>query len=258
MRNILSIWTLAVLAQIICFGQESTKLPAPSPTTYFTISSQIAADTSLPEEPSHAVRLSNTPDSAATMPVERPIAPPTNPGNRFRYYMTETYWNPSALTAPAFSAGLRMANPPGKGATAYPDEWRKGAEGFGRNYGDAFVSRVSAHTGQFLTGAITREAPHYAPSTARGFLARSAHAIAFTFIDHTDSGRPMPAVSNFVGAAAGGFVGDLYLPGGFRDVTHAGQRATVQLGSFAAGNLFLEFAAQIPLPLRIVISLIGR
>jgi hypothetical protein len=118
--------------------------------------------------------------------------------------MTETYWNPSALTAPAFRAGLRLVSPPGKGGTAYPPEWRRGAEGLGRNYGDAFASRVSAH------------------------------AIAFTFIDRSDYGRLMPAVSSFVGAAAGGFVGDLYLPAGFRDVTHAGQRATFQLGTFAA------------------------
>jgi hypothetical protein len=210
------------------------------------------------EDPQTSKQLSNAPDPATTTPLGRAAALPSNGGNRFSYYMAETYWNPSALTAPAFRAGLRMANPPGKGATAYPPEWRQGAAGFGRNYGDAFASRVSAHTAQFLTGAITREDPYYAPSSSRGFVARSAHAIAFTFIDRSDSGRPMPAVSSFAGAAAGGFIGDLYLPAGFRDVIHAGQRATFQVGTFAAGNLFREIAPQIPLPLRLAISLIGR
>src|SRR5262245_61339763 len=35
---------------------------------------------------------------------------------KFRYYLNETYLNPSVFTAPAFRAGIRMANPPGKGA----------------------------------------------------------------------------------------------------------------------------------------------
>jgi len=68
----------------------------------------------------------------------------------------------------------------------------------------------------------------------------------------------MPAFSNFAGAAAGGFVGNAYLPAGFQDATHAGQRATLQFGMFAAGNLFREFAPQMPRPLQLFISLIAR
>lgn len=258
MRNMLSIWTLAALAQLACFGQESAKPPATLPMATSVSSTRVADNPDQFEDWQSSAQLSNVPDSTATVPTGTAPTPPANTGSRFSYYMTETFWNPSALTAPAFRAGLRMASPPGKGATAYPAEWRQGAEGFGRTYGDAFASRVSAHTAQFLTDTIAREDPYYAPSASRGFFARSAHAVAFSFIDHSDSGRPMPALSNFVGAAAGGFVGDLYLPAGFRDVTHAGQRATFQLGTFAAGNLFREFAPQIPLPFRLVISLIGR
>ena len=42
--------------------------------------------------------------------------------NKFSYYMTETYFNPSVFTASVFRAGLRTANPPGKGATQYPPD----------------------------------------------------------------------------------------------------------------------------------------
>jgi hypothetical protein len=68
----------------------------------------------------------------------------------------------------------------------------------------------------------------------------------------------MPAQSNFVGAAAGGFVGNTYLPAGFSDVTHAGQRATTRFGFLAAGNLFREFASQMPGPTRAFFALIAR
>jgi hypothetical protein len=178
--------------------------------------------------------------------------------DKFRYYITETYLNPSALTAPAFRAGIRMANPPGKGATQYPPEWRQGAEAFGRNYGDALAQRVTFQTARFATGVITHEDPRYIPSSSHNVLARSLHALTFTFVDRSDSGRAMPAFSNFVGATAAGFVGNAYLPPGFNNATHAGQRATLQFGFTAAGNLFREFAPQMPKPVRTVFQLIAR
>src|SRR5262249_29088848 len=166
--------------------------------------------------------------------------------------------NPGALIAPAIQGGIRMANPPGKGATEYPREWRQGAEAFGRNYGDAVAERVSSQTARFLTGAMLREDPRYKPSASHNPIGRSWHAIAFTFVDRSDSGHWMPAMSNFVGAAAGGLVGDAYLPSGFDDVTHAGQRATLQLGMMAGGNLFREFAPQMPRPIRTLFNMISR
>ena len=177
---------------------------------------------------------------------------------KFRYYVSETYLNPSVFTAPAFRAGIRMANPPGKGATQYPPEWRQGAEAFGRNYGDAFAQRVTFQTARFATGVITHEDPRYIPSSSHNVLARSLHALTFTFVDRSDSGRPMPAFSNFVGATAAGFVGNAYLPSGFNNTTHFGQRATLQFGFTAAGNLFREFAPQMPRPVRTVFQLIAR
>jgi hypothetical protein len=68
----------------------------------------------------------------------------------------------------------------------------------------------------------------------------------------------MPALSNFVGAAAAGFVGNTHLPSGYNNATHAGQRATLQFGLTAAGNLFREFAPQMPKPVRAVLQLIAR
>jgi hypothetical protein len=177
---------------------------------------------------------------------------------KFRYYITETYLNPSVFTAPAFRAGIRMANPPGKGATQYPREWRQGAEAFGRNYGDAFAQRVTFQTARFATGVMTHEDPRYIPSSSHNVFARSLHALAFTFVDRSDSGRATPAFSNFVGAAAAGFVGNAYLPSGFNNATHAVQRATLQFGFTAAGNLFREFAPKMPRPVRTVFQLIAR
>ena len=175
-------------------------------------------------------------------------------GDKMSYYLTETYLNPSVFSAPALRAGIRMANPP----TQYPSQWKQGAEAFGRNYGDAFAERLSFHTVHSLTGIITKEDPRYEPSSSHNVLARSFHALTFTFVDRSDAGRPMPAISNFAGAAAGGFVGNVYLPSGFNNLTHAGQRATIGLGFAAGGNLFRGFAPQLPSPVRTFFMLFAR
>lgn len=179
-------------------------------------------------------------------------------GDKFRFYLGETYLNPSFVTAPAFRAGIRMATPPGRFPVAYPADWRQGPEAFGRNYGDAMAERLSFQTARFVTGAFIHEDPRYTPSSSRNPFVRSLHALGYTFIGRSDSGRRMPAFSNFAGASAAGFVGNTYLPTGFANVTHAGQRATLRFAFFGAGNLYREFAPQMPKPLRIFIELIGR
>lgn len=252
MKSSLSISLLALLMLPAgAVGQDATPLPnAPSSQTSGSTSDTPQRKTNLPV-PSTAM----DPNSVRTLPA---AAVDFGLRDKFHYYLTETYVNPGAFTAPAFRAGIRMANPPGRGTHAYPPEWRQGAQAFGRNYGDAWMDRATFQTARFVTGVITREDPRYTPSSSKNILARSVYALSFTFIDRSDSGRPMPAFSNFVGAAAGGFVGNAYLPAGFNDLTHAGQRATLGFGFFAASNLFREFAPQMPRPLRTFLILIAR
>jgi hypothetical protein len=257
MKNtiVVSLFTLSILP-IMSWGQNSEKGrpdSSSSQTTPGAFGDGLEINSPAVDPPSPSAPIDPSPSRRSTA-----NGPEFRLSNKFSYYMTETYFNPGTLTAPAFRAGLRMANPPGKGATRYPLEWRQGAEAFGRNYGDAFAERVSFQTARFVTGVIVREDPRYVPSSSHNILARSIHALSFSFVDHSDSGHLMPALSNFVGAAAGGFVGNSYLPAGFNDVTHAGQRATIRFGTFAAGNLFREFAPQMPRPMRTLFMLIAR
>lgn len=255
MRNIFWIALAAIIFSARCPAQEEA-------------AAQTAAPAAIPrnQQASTIIGMSQQEPPAAESPSGDSLhAPAGNPGlpprlgeTRFSYYMKEAWLNPSVLTAPTFRASVRMANPPGHGLTRYPNEWRQGVEGFGRNFGDTFAARISAHTAQFLTGVLTGEDPNYIPSTSTHFLVRSSHALMFTFVDRSISGRRLPALSNFAGAAAGGFVGNAYLPDGFRDLTHAGQRATFQFEVIAAGNLFREFAPQVPVAMRGLISLIAR
>jgi hypothetical protein len=135
---------------------------------------------------------------------------------------------------------MGMANP----KSHYPREWKDGPGAFGRLYGDAIAMDTSKRTARFLTSYALHEDPRYVRSNSKNPLARTMHAVAFTFIDKTDSGRSTIAFSNFAGAAAGGFVGQAYLPDGYNDLTHAEQRMAAQFASIAIQNIAAEFQPQ--------------
>jgi hypothetical protein len=158
---------------------------------------------------------------------------------KFSIYAHQAF-GPPAVIFPAFAAGLAVANP----KKNYPREWKDGPEAFGRQYGDSIASVTSQRTARFFTGVALHEDPRYVPSTSKNPLARTMHALAFTFIDKTDSGRSTIAFSNFAGAAAGGFVGRAYLPHGYDDLTHAEQRMAIQFMSIAIQNIAAEFQPQ--------------
>ena len=159
--------------------------------------------------------------------------------DKFTIYAHQTF-GPPAVIIPAFAAGTAMANP----KNHYPHEWRDGAGAFGRLYGDSIATVTSERTARFLTGVALHEDPRYAPSHSKNPLMRTMHAVAFTFVDKTDSGRNTIAFSNFAGAAAGGFVGNAYLPHGYNDLTHAEQRMAIQFASIAIQNIAAEFQPQ--------------
>jgi hypothetical protein len=148
--------------------------------------------------------------------------------DKFVIYEHQTF-GPPALILPAFSAAIAMANPPNH----YPRDWRDGGGAYGKPYGDAIARATSLETARFLAAAAFHEDLRYKPSSSTNPLRRTVHALAFTFVDKSDSGRNTIAVSNFAAAAAGGLVGMSYLPAGYNDITHAGQRMAMQFGTLA-------------------------
>jgi hypothetical protein len=156
--------------------------------------------------------------------------------DKFRIYTRGTF-GPPAVILPVFGAGLGMLNPPSK----YPKEWKDGADGFGRLYGARVATITSRRTAGFLTDVALHEDPRYLRSTSTNAFARTVHALAFTIVDKRDSGQSTIAFGNFAAAAAGGFVGMGFLPDGWNDATHAGQRAAGEFGTIAVGHVVTEF-----------------
>lgn len=156
-------------------------------------------------------------------------------------YESHTTFGPLAFIVPAFGAGYTMIHPPDN----YPRDWTDGAAAFGRNYGAEFGTNSVDGLTHFATAAILHEDARYYPAASTRFAARVAHAVAFTVIDRANSGRSTLAVSNFIGAAAGGFAGMAWEPDGFNDIAHALQRALLQVAGAGAHNLLAEFDPEI-------------
>jgi hypothetical protein len=159
--------------------------------------------------------------------------------DKLRIYIHKAF-GPPAVILPAFGAGFQMLNPPNH----YPREWKDGGGAFGRIYGYKVADRASRETAQFFTGLLLHEDPRYQRSSSANPFRRTFHALAFTVVDKTDSGRNILAASNFASAAAGGFVGMGILPDGYNDLTHAGQRMASEFLQIAIGNIATEFEPQ--------------
>jgi hypothetical protein len=171
-----------------------------------------------------------------------PLATGTGPESlkiKSESYLVVTF-GPRALVAPAFSAALKMARPP----SGYPREWLDGGGAFGRNYGAALGERVAFETARYGAGALLQEDFRYRPSTGKG-MARLFHAIGYTFVDSSDSGHRTLAVANFAGAAAGGFVSNLYLPDGYNSLGDGAVHFATRMAGFAGTNISREFAPEI-------------
>ncbi|HEX4652385.1 MAG TPA: hypothetical protein VH250_12860 [Granulicella sp.] len=239
-----------VLSASALAQQVSTSQPSP----------EIAAVSDLPDAPSFQnAQSAPSLQNAAAMPEANardarklegmmglPAAWTSTPltlNQKFKLYEHQTF-GPHALILPLFGAGIRMAHPP-TSYPGYPKQWTDGAGAFGRLYGSALATQSTKRTARFLVDAAVHEDPRYqsAPLGANTAV-RFVHAIAFTFVDRSDSGHSELAYGNFASAAAGGFVGMAYLPAGYNDASHAGERMGTEFLGLAVQNVAREFAPQ--------------
>lgn len=204
-----------------------------------------AATETLPDAPRAQQRTAvKATDDLVPRGPERFVESPMTDRDVFSYYARHTF-SPGTVIYSALIAGYKMALPPDH----YPAEWRQGAGGYGRFYGDTVAQAVIPASGKFVVGLLDHEDPRYWPSSSKrkSVLKRTGHAIWFTVVDRSTSGNRMPAFSNLAGAVAGGYFGTLYRPRGYDDAVHAGQSASIGIGLFAVQNVLGEFAPEVKL-----------
>jgi hypothetical protein len=242
---VMKMFVVLSLFSVPALAQQATSMPSSADAIVSTLpDAPSVQDVQDPSPPREAAPTGSASSSALPGPIG-PVPPlwsirPLSFHEKFTIY-THQAFGPPALIFPAFGAGIRMANPPKN----YPRDWTDGGGAFGRLYGDAIATQTTKRTAKFVTDTLFHEDPRYQPAPeGANVVARFAHAVAFTIVDRSDFGNRQLAFGNFASAAAGGFVGMAYLPDGFNDVSHAGQRVGTGFLGIAIANISREFAPQ--------------
>jgi carboxypeptidase family protein len=123
-----------------------------------------------------------------------------------------------------------------------PDEWRQGAEGYGKRLGAGFADGV---TGSLISNAILpsllHQDPRYFYQGTGTKQSRALHAMLAPFICKGDNGAWQPNYSQWGGSLIGYSISTAYYPGSARTAGHVFQTFGIDMGLHVVGSLAQEF-----------------
>ncbi|HZW92828.1 MAG TPA: carboxypeptidase-like regulatory domain-containing protein [Candidatus Eremiobacteraceae bacterium] len=145
------------------------------------------------------------------------------------------------LTHPVFS--IRTAAWAGvQQARNNPDEWRQGAEGYGKRLGAGFVDGVS---GSLISNAILpsllHQDPRYFYQGSGTKKSRALHAMLAPLVCKGDNGAWQPNYSQWGGSLIGYSISTAYYPSSDRTAGHVFQTFGIDMGLHVVGGLAQEF-----------------
>ena len=172
----------------------------------------------------------------------------------FPNFYTSYVWNAAPLdTKQKFSLSLRDIFDPvsliGIAATAGIEQaentfpgYRQGAAGYARRFGAEFGDTL---IGGLLSGAlfpsIFHQDPRYFYQGTGSVKSRLVHALSWSVVARSDSGRPMPDYSDFLGDLAAGAASNLYYPRGSRGVGLVFANFGIGIANRAGSAIIQEF-----------------
>ena len=143
--------------------------------------------------------------------------------------------NPFFFVRTAAWAGVQQAR-------NNPEEWRQGAEGYGKRLGAGFADGV---TGSLITNAILpsllHQDPRYFYQGSGTKKSRALHAMLAAFVCKGDNGTLQPNYSQWGGSLIGYSISTAYYPSSDRTAAHVFQTFGIDMGLHVAGSLAQEF-----------------
>ena len=143
--------------------------------------------------------------------------------------------NPFFFARTAAWAGVQQAR-------NNPDEWRQGAEGYGKRLGAGFVDAVS---GSLISNAILpsllHQDPRYFYQGTGTKKSRALHAMWAPFVCKGDNGAWQPNYSQWGGSLIGYSISTAYYPSSDRTAGHIFQSFGIDMGLHVVGSLAQEF-----------------
>ena len=144
-------------------------------------------------------------------------------------------FDPVSLVSVALAAGIEQANNTYAG-------YGQGAAGYGKRFAAKFGD---GRTSDFLSHAVFpslfHQDPRYFYQGTGSFKSRLVHAASFAIITRSDSGKPMPNYSYFLGDIGSGALSNLYYPHADRGIGLVFTNAAIGIAGKAGGTIVREF-----------------
>jgi hypothetical protein len=185
-------------------------------------------------------RISQRVDSATVRAPRRHSLKPCamDAHDKFQLFLANSA-DPLSYVGAAWTAGVAQLDHDDK-------PYRMGAAGFGKRYTAAITDNV---TGQFfstfLYPSLFHQDPRYYRQGSGGVKARLGHSLIHRFVAVSDSGKPMPNYSEWLGTASSTALGNLYHPGNLRGFGPAATSVATNVGNDMAWDVLREFWPEI-------------
>ena len=117
-----------------------------------------------------------------------------------------------------------------------------GLKGFGKSVGVSLLQDATAQFfGAFAIPVIVHQDPRYFYQGTGSVKSRMLHAASFAIITRSDSGKPMPNYSYFLGDIGSGALSNLYYPHADRGIGLVFTNAAIGIAGKAGGTIIREF-----------------
>lgn len=152
---------------------------------------------------------------------------------KLRFQGERTY-GPLALLGDAAYAGALQA-------IGTPDEWRRGAEGYGMRFASTAAYSAINNTMAFGLTATLHQDPRYFRSAEGGFWRRTGHALRGTILTRTDRGTETLSTWRLGSDYGSAFISNQWYPDRLNTVKLGFAEGSLTMGFDLARNLATEF-----------------
>jgi hypothetical protein len=158
---------------------------------------------------------------------------PLSVGGKFRFHVVSVVGPAGVLKTAAYAGVVH--------AMGVPDEWRRGAVGYGMRLASAAGDTGIRHVLAFGMDTAMRQDPRYFGSKRHGFFPRVEHALGAVVVTRTDTGRSSIGTSRLASALGAAFLSNQWYPDRLNTAGQGFMQGGIILGFDAAGNILSEF-----------------
>lgn len=167
--------------------------------------------------------------------VERDGWRPLTGEERWRVYWRATYASPGTFFRAAGPALADQIND-------RPDVWPQGMDGYSRRFASRFARFALQDSLSHASSAALGYEVRYVRCGCTGFARRFGHALLWNFLTLDRTGKTVLNSPRIGSAFAAEFIGNAWMPDGYRTTAEAFRGVGIQLGVGALFNTIREFA----------------